>query len=883
MRTVLIEASPWNPATGAVSPVALAGGGVRPYLHRGRSDWLAGVVAEPKFSARIEFNENGFSGGALPEFGALEFAPSSAARLASISGLLWNGAAIEVFVGDDERLGGAVWSTLIKGTVEAQSVRGGSLVLKVRDASGSLDTPVAPNRFAGTGGIEGDAFAAGRMKRRAFGYLSNIEALPLKAASNVYELADPAFPLSQIFDVRDIGRAASSLVGVGWQGSVAATLAALEAQAAPKGGGVVAPSIACVKWWTQPVGPLTADVLGTLGSNGGTAPARLAEVVVSSRSALTISNTTEAESWRLYATGVFVDNESETVAQVLDRLLKGVSLAWNANADGTIRLSSFSFANPVETLKAVDASRTQAFKPLTRRRLGFLRNHREHAESEIASALRDDAGALLTAGAAFGSTLFRSDGTTIASQPDFETSAGTALAIAGQAATATSSDFAAVTGATKPANNATVGAEVGTNVIRPGGTIYTVAQLETSLGTALAILGQGSFATVNQANLDDAALISLPFRFQAIDGDYLRADRMRYPANGLSIADLRPAEFGSNVTENRTALGIVGQGAFATRNSVDYASGLLTGFRYMATRDYSAIGVDVLFPSYGYLGEPGVVTALGTSLGIVGQAPAATDVTIESSADVTKTASGPGALELSYNGATLTDTLPKNAPGTYKLTPAGGSYLTNGVTWAVAIESGSFIGAGPSMSSSGGLGTLAVNSGLASATASLLVSATVNGKKYPPVRTVVSRNVATTTQGGATTAGSFASTSSFNAIGTSGSFQPLTEELTVNSGTTATLTAASLGLSISFQSGGGASEVYMKWQKLSGGSWVDVGGVATSSPSPSYSLGEPNDGSISVNATATGLTAGANTFRLVGYRSGPAQGISIYGQASAQG
>jgi len=53
------------------------------------------------------------------------------------------------------------------------------------------------------------------------------------------------------------------------------------------------------------------------------------------------------------------------------------------------------------------------------------------------------------------------------------TSLGTSAAIAGQAATATNSDYSAVTGTTKPDNNATVGAVAGTNLRDSGGRTLT--------------------------------------------------------------------------------------------------------------------------------------------------------------------------------------------------------------------------------------------------------------------------------------------------------------------------------------------------------------------------------------------------------------------------
>ena len=87
----------------------------------------------------------------------------------------------------------------------------------------------------------------------------------IDAANSIYEFGDPAFGFSAWSALRDKGRE-GTFTTLAWQGSIAATLAALQAAVAERGGGVVAPSIACAKWWTQPSGPLTADFIGSAGS-----------------------------------------------------------------------------------------------------------------------------------------------------------------------------------------------------------------------------------------------------------------------------------------------------------------------------------------------------------------------------------------------------------------------------------------------------------------------------------------------------------------------------------------------------------------------------------------------------------------------------------------
>lgn len=398
MQTVLIEATPWVVSTGSTTDVRLAGGGRKPYTHRSSNAWLAGVLSIPKFSAMMEFTQEGFSGGARPEFGAIEFKPGNPATLATLAAYLWDGCAIEVFTGDDEEAS-PTWTTLIKGYVQGVTINNGALSIVIRDASHDFDVSVCQDRFTGAGGIEGEALAKERLKRRSFGSCSNVEAFPLKASTLVFEVGDPAHPLNDITDVKDMGRSASSLVTVTWQGSIAATLTALEAASAPQGGGVIAPSIACVKWWTTPVGPLTVDLEGEVGSGYVDTAAEIAERVIETRSSVTISNAATAATWRPDTAGVHIDQPSESIAQVLDRLLRGVSLAWASDADGTIRLSQLSFSSPVETVTALDVSRQRSFKPLTRRRVGFLKNHRIHSDGEISAALRDASGDLLTAGA----------------------------------------------------------------------------------------------------------------------------------------------------------------------------------------------------------------------------------------------------------------------------------------------------------------------------------------------------------------------------------------------------------------------------------------------------------------------------------------------------
>jgi hypothetical protein len=253
-----------------------------------------------------------------------------------------------------------------------------------------------------------------------------------------------------------------------------------------------------------------------------------------------------------------------------------------------------------------------------------------------------------------------------------------------------------------------------------------------------------------------------------------------------------------------------------------------------------------------------------------------------SSADITFAVSGPAEVKLSYRSdLTLISTLPVTA--TYQLAPAGASALTSGVTWAVSVVSGTFSGTAPSIIGSGS-GQLRINSELTSAEAQLRVTATVAGRNYPPFNVTVRREIAAPTS---TPLTSF-STSSFTQA------HAATIQVAIPSGVTSATLSAVAELQIAGAAPSGVTTCEGKWQRESSpGTWVDIGAVATSSPSPEvveteFTPGEivyvPSSGSITCSRTATGLTGGTTqNFRFVARVSaGNVRNVQMIGNASAQ-
>lgn len=385
-RVLLIEASPQSPADGAVVPVRLAGGGARPFNHRGHNDWRDCIVSEPLFQAQFGLDKTGWNGTAVPQASAIAIQGATGALVDSLCGLVWTDAPLTLYAGDDA-LADPVWDVVMSGTVTDVQQRGGQLQIVMNDLTGALARPLAAGTFAGTGGVEGIAEAEGRVKRRSWGVVSNVEGRVLDKANNIYEFGDPAHPLQNITSVKDRGRAGPRGL-LDWQGSVAATFAALQTAEVPDGGAAIAPSIACVKWWTQPSGPLTADLLGE--SEGGYAAdvANIAaRIIAAAAPGMAVTNVAAIAAVRGDNAGIHVDDGGETAAQMLDRLLIPASVLWVMSPAGTVALLPIGYDDPVETLEVDDAERVTSYPPVASLSVGYLRNQRIQSDGEISSAL----------------------------------------------------------------------------------------------------------------------------------------------------------------------------------------------------------------------------------------------------------------------------------------------------------------------------------------------------------------------------------------------------------------------------------------------------------------------------------------------------------------
>lgn len=377
---ILVEAQPRNAATGALFTTRLAGGGGGEPSYYFDQHWKRGITGLPTIVTSIDFNGTDLGTGSVPQAMAIRWAPSSSAALAELVALNWLDAAITVRIG-----AGPTPPVITVGKVIDMNTDSGVMTLALSDPAADLKKPIVKDRYSGTGGVEGPAEWQGKLKRRVWGRVFNLEGEPIDPAHQVYCFGDPNHSWAEISTVRDKGATAASLVLLPWQGSVASTFSALQDAVAPVGGGVICPSIACVKWWTQPAGSLCADVKGEIGAGyQETAPA-IAERIVAAVSSVPFAAGTVAAAIvaRPAVVGWVAADENGTASAALDALLGDVSLLWLLDND-QILLREWSWGAPVASVRSVDASRKAAFRPVSHRRLGYRRNQHVMARDAIA-------------------------------------------------------------------------------------------------------------------------------------------------------------------------------------------------------------------------------------------------------------------------------------------------------------------------------------------------------------------------------------------------------------------------------------------------------------------------------------------------------------------
>lgn len=376
---ILVEVQPRRASDGIAEPVRLAGGGgARPY-HYANMHWRAGIETLPTVIASLNYDGE-IVGGGVTEAMTISFAPGSQALTDDLLRFYWGDAPVTVRVGPE----GALPPVLTSGKVLDVATADGKMAIALADPAADLMKPMPAARYAGTGDLEGPTDWADKIKRRLLGRVWNIEAEPIDAANNIYCLSDPTRPLHAIVAVRDRGVPVTITV-LAWQGNVASTLAALRAAMVTDGEAIVCPSIACIKFWTEP-SALHADVQGEVGAAYVETAAEIATRLVEALGgpAFVAGTVAQAVALRPAAIGWVVSDETTTVAAMLDQIMADNSLMWLLEA-GQIVLRPWAWGAPVASAVSEEVARKKNFAPVTTRRLGYRRNESPMARGDLAA------------------------------------------------------------------------------------------------------------------------------------------------------------------------------------------------------------------------------------------------------------------------------------------------------------------------------------------------------------------------------------------------------------------------------------------------------------------------------------------------------------------
>jgi hypothetical protein len=388
-RVLLFDCSPRNPATGAVVPLRLAWNapGAAAYLGQ---QWEPVVDVPPSFESAIGFNGREFGAQPSAQVGQLAFALSPRTRIAA--GLIWKNAAVTIRSADWPPGGGnpadAAFAVIWTGQADdiAASAADGFARLTLFDGGQALRVPLAILKF----GSSGDALldSADAVKDRsaetivplAFGVCRSVPGLFVDRLNNIWLFAArPATAVAGFFD----GGAAFTL------GTARASLAALIANV-PAAGAVDycldSAGKLLARPWAEPVYPFTADA-----TFGAARAGDIASAMVGLRTGMAFAAGTIAA----YNTAQPADNgiyvsDAASVAELLDRLFRGLGTAWKVRSDGTIAIRQMGFAAPVLTVpnhRMGAAQRGKIVVPTARRTIGYAGNNRVHSEGEIAQAL----------------------------------------------------------------------------------------------------------------------------------------------------------------------------------------------------------------------------------------------------------------------------------------------------------------------------------------------------------------------------------------------------------------------------------------------------------------------------------------------------------------
>ena len=647
----LIEINAYDPVAGAMVTGRITNRNDPRATTANGMEWLPILQTAPTVGTSV-FN-GAFTGAGQIDLG--DFTITLADALGdAFTRLVWDGADIKIYAGS---LAAGSTFPLVFRAVGNGAQRKGRLELQVSLTSRAslLDVNILTQSYAGTGQLEGDTGLKGTPKPWVFGSAKFCRPVLIDAVRQIYQVSAYG-PVQDITNVFEGGQEITTFDGD-------KDLTTIMADTGPNG----------AKWWRnktyglirlgrRPLYQLTCHVLGDNGAvTNGNALTKLGDIIariLSLTSTITIS-ATSLTTLNTNVTQPFDDyyDSQATVNEVITNLLMSVGGYYTFNPSGqlifglvrfgtsTLNLDGLNRTEP--TVLGINSLPTSA--PVWYLRLGAAQCHFVHSASDMPAIIAQQGADIAKAQAAADS---KNKTFPTSTTPPSGAIDGDLWPDSSVSPTTTRRYSASTNTWVATSNQITAAVQV------PYSTGDSLEALKpsqansdkTSSNTAAAISGQGAFATLNTAG----------YGSQYLTGFNVMATLANLPFGSQYLLE---SSGGASATLNnfKTILGvaasITGQGAFATTNTAAYGSSLLTGFGTLASLANLAFGSSYLLESSGGSSASlaNFKTILGTAAGITGQAPAATDTTIQ-----------PGATkDVAISGRETTNDNPGYYFGTY--------------------------------------------------------------------------------------------------------------------------------------------------------------------------------------------------------------------------
>lgn len=375
IRRYLAILEPYDPDVGTVVPLYLSDHGfaTEPGDEPGNRYFEARLLSALSFERHL-YRSGALGGRSVPGFGTLDV-NNADGGIDHWRNLAFDGRRVRLLLGGNGfRL--SDYRTVFDGTAERIEFDDDRLRLHLRDLQILFERPLQETLYLGTGGAEGDAALAGRVKPLCYGRCHHVPAVLIESSSLTYQVHDgPVAGIDAVFDSGIALTAGSMPPAAGHYAADAAT--------------------GTFSLGSAPSGPVTAHVRGDADSGGYVEDAGSLML----RIAMRIPELSDID-WTAFAdltlaapmaNGFFAADETETLV-ALDALAGSIGAHFGFDRAG--RFTAGRLTEPATEAEAefdetaiIDLEREPAALPLWRLRLGYQRYWRPVSEGESAAGL----------------------------------------------------------------------------------------------------------------------------------------------------------------------------------------------------------------------------------------------------------------------------------------------------------------------------------------------------------------------------------------------------------------------------------------------------------------------------------------------------------------